>query len=207
MKYLMLIAALVLAGCSNGRPNYDLTEVNKPVQENTVKIFAGIPVALGMEGSAARLNDEWMVTAAHNWPIMLLTTVWDYHKHPTCDIVLFRSKDTNTVPLARGHFGEEVTFVGYPMGHPMAANKGTIVGNVEMTDYPDCTKVATNAVVVQGMSGGGVYNNDGALIGIVHGYTSDTMRWPDGKSLKNGGVYMQLSTVADWIYEITGVEL
>lgn len=208
MKKLLLIPLIaVLAACSNGRPTYDTSSLNNQQVENTVKIFAGVPILLGMEGSAARLNEEWMVTAAHNMPILVATGKWDVRVHPTCDIAVYRSKGSNTVPLGTAFIGDTVTAVGYPMGMPLAVNQGTIVGNVNMSDYPECVSVATTAVIAQGMSGGGVYNDKGELIGVVHGYATSTMHWNNGASLENGGVYVHLTTVKEWLLEVTGVQL
>lgn len=205
--FVLLTLVVLVSACSNGHVSHDTSILSNRTIANTEKVFAGIPILLGMDGSAARLNEEWMVTAAHNMPILVATGRWDVIEHPTCDIAVYRSKGSNTVPLAIGHFGEELVAVGYPMGMPMAANPGKVIGNVVMDDYPDCTMVATTMVIAQGMSGGGVYNTDGELVGVVHGFATSTMYWPDGTSLSNGGVYVQLSTVREWLFEVTGVKL
>ncbi|QAU04517.1 serine protease [Vibrio phage Va1] len=205
LSMLSLAAVSTLSGCANGPMSHDLSVVDNSQIENTVKIFSGVPFLLGMEGSAARLNEDWMVTSAHNWPILATTGKWNFHKHPTCDIMLYKSKGENTVPVGTAFVGDTVTAVGYPMAaQPMAANQGTIVGNIKMEEYPECDSVATTSTISVGMSGGGVYNPKGELIGVVSMFTNVEAHWEDGRYLSSGGVYVHLKTVKNWIKEVTG---
>jgi hypothetical protein len=203
----IIVASLLMVGCqSNGKIYHDTSLITNKEIENTEKIFAGVPVLLSMEGSTARLDENWVVTAAHNKPIFIAQGKLDVIYHPTCDIAIYRSKGDNTVKVGTAYNGDTVNHVGYPMGLPMSVSQGQIVGSVNMEEYPECTMVATTGTIAKGMSGGGVYNDAGELIGINQGFADSDMVWPDGTKLSNGGVYMHLSTVKDWLKEHTGVD-
>lgn len=191
MKYTALFLSLVVSGCA---------------VHNTEKLFVGVPVFAGLEGSTARLDENWVVTSAHNRAILILQFKDDVVYHPHCDIALVPSQGSNTTRVGTAYIGDTVSHVGYPMATPLTVNHGRIVGNINMTDYPECTMVATTGVVKSGMSGGGVYNKEGELIGINQGRINGTAAWSNGTKLTNGGVYMHLKTVRGWIHEVTGVD-
>lgn len=92
---------------------------------------------------------------------------------------------------------------GYPMGLPLAYNQGKYIGDVNMTDRPNCLQSLTDASIMKGMSGGPAWNDNGELVGVNVGWTS-LVTWPDGLTTKEPALFQSVYAVKDWIYEITG---
>ena len=192
-KSILLLSSFLLSGCAiNGIPNFDSSVVKKEVIANTEKIFIGIPTLLAMEGSSARYNEDWIVTAGHNYLINR-----DMIKHPFCDIALIKSKGSNTVNRGLLYKNEKAFLVGYPgaLPLPIAVNEGPYV--LDFTGLDGCLYTAIDATIIGGMSGGGAYNQKGELIGINVGY-SDFVR-NDGKTFKHISFIMAFPSVQKWI--------
>lgn len=204
MKNLITAALLTttLAGCSNGMPTFNPEESN--MTEQTEKIFVGIPIVLGFEGSVARLDEEWVVTVAHNKPILSMKRE-DVYYHPVCDIAVYRDKGI-TADVGVVYQGDDITHVGYPMwALPMAANEGHFLGGLQMLEAPECkASAASDGVVVQGMSGGGVYNNKEELVGVNVGYYNKVTVEYHGVEYKDPSVFISLYDVREWLEEVTG---
>jgi hypothetical protein len=191
----------------NGIPNVTLTS-NK-VTERVEKIFVGVPVLLSLEGSSARLDEEWFVTAAHN-KLILDTTQGEVYYHPTCDIALVKEEGlgSEVAPLV---VNESLRLVGYPIGLPISINSGTHIGFVNIADYVNCTAtdIAT-ATTISGMSGGGVYNNSDQLVGVVGGVITDDLYINGGlydkQTLTTSTYFTNLYEVREWLTEVTGNE-
>jgi len=199
-----LLTITLLGGCANGKISHDTTGVDKSVIDSVEKLFVGIPVLASMEGSTVRLDEDWVLTVKHNKPILALQLKEVYY-HPTCDIALYREKGDNSVKgVAKPYIDEEVYHVGYPIGLPISVNKGKIVGNVNMKEYPECRVIATTGVVASGMSGGAVINSKGELLGVNWGYATSTIYWNNGTKLDYGGVFVPIQYVNDWIISVTG---
>ncbi len=199
----LLITSLV--GCVNGVPLPSGFSTNT---QNTELVVVGVPLLLSMSGSAARLDDEWMVTAAHN-KFILESTGKEVFYHPTCDIALYRSKGTNTVPLGVFHIGDELSHVGYYLGVMQSENPGTFVSTIKSLENPDCdADVITTATAGQGMSGGGVYNSANELVGTTVAFYYETMTITGSEAqvskVVNPTSFVALYNVRDWLTEITG---
>lgn len=205
-KLISLLFVLILSGCANGIPTMNYSSTTPEALENTEKLFVGIPFLLGMEGSTARLNEDWVITVKHNSAIMDVQGLESY-EHPTCDVALIKSKGTNFVPVGKVYTNEDLVHVGYPLGLPLAVNEGTYVGDVNIEGWGDCMYSATTAVVMGGMSGGGVYNSNGELVGVNHGFVPGEVLWPDGRKIDSPAVFLSLLAVEDWIEDVTGLEL
>lgn len=201
----LFIAALAIFGL----PGCVMNGIPTPSTEDTAqtrsveKVFTGVPVLLSMEGSVARLDDEWMVTAAHNKPIFQLTGRTEVIYHPSCDIAVYRDNGVSETKVGTALIGEEVDHIGYPVGMPQATTTGVVIGDVNVPNY-DCVFTATDAAMMSGMSGGGVYNKAGELVGINQGIMFSELEWLDGRTADNTAIFVSLLTVRDWLIEVTG---
>lgn len=203
-----VLSGTLLMGCvMNGVPNITLTssEVTKRVE----KIFVGVPILLAVEGSSARLDEEWFVTAAHN-KLILDSTKGEVYYHPTCDIALVKEEGlgSEVAPLV---VNESLRLVGYPLGLPISINSGTHIGFVNIADYVNCTATdITTATTISGMSGGGVYNNSDQLVGVVGGVITDDLYINGGlydkQTLTTSTYFTNLYEVREWLTEVTGNE-
>jgi hypothetical protein len=205
-KLIALLFVLILSGCANGIPTMSYSSTTPEALENTEKLFVGVPVLLSMEGSSARLNEDWIVTVKHNSLIMGLQGVESY-EHPTCDIALIKSKGDNVVPTGKLYSNDKVVHVGYPVGMPLSVNEGVYLGDTSVRGWGECSYSATTGVVMSGMSGGGVYNAAGELVGVNHGFATGELVWPDGRTADSPAVFLSLFAVEDWIEEVTGLKL
>jgi len=201
MYRIIVLVALLLTGCANGLPDVN-GNIQDDIEENNEKIFVGIPFFMGLEGSVARLDDEWLVTAAHNKPILALTGKEVFY-HPTCDIALVKKHGHSERSVGLVYPGQSVTHVGYPLGLPLSSSEGKYVGDVNVHGWEKCQMSGTTGVIMQGMSGGGVYNKEGQLIGVNHGFVSGDVKWPD-KSIHSPAVFVSLFAVRDWLSSVTG---
>ena len=190
----------------NGLPSYDYSSAPKGIIDNTQKIFIGIPVLLAMEGSTARYNKDWLITAGHNKFIESLNSK-NFIRHPTCDIALIHnsvdSKHDNSVGLGKIYSNEPVWLVGYPGFSPIAVNKATYNSDFKggltgSKSESNCQYSAFNGVAISGMSGGGVYNKDGKLSGIITGIATLV----NSSGVKSKHMYAaaaMISTYQNWI--------
>ncbi|MCK8191733.1 serine protease, partial [Erwinia amylovora] len=87
-----------------------------------------------------------------------------------------------------GMIGDKINMYGYSFLSAMTvAYSGTNLINTGLTDSwnkASCVVVATNAGVVQGMSGGAVSNaSDDSIAGVIVGYASSIKDKKTGKNL------------------------
>jgi len=152
MKYIsvvLLCAALVLLTV-NPEPT--------PLSRNVV-----ITDAEG-SGSGVIVKTNWVLTNAHvvandikvnNQMCKVMA------KNEVLDLALVM---TNTAEFPMVKFGsvkagDEVFYVGNPGGHVNLISKGHVL-------YLDFSHVTTNTMPIGGMSGGGLYNKRGQLVGL-----------------------------------------
>ena len=206
------ISCVLLSGCAaNGfYEGYSSTTPEK-IEEYNEKIFLGIPVALAFEGSSVRLNEEWVATVAHNKIILLGR---EAYYHPRCDFALIRDKiekkeDYPKVGLVYRDEGyNEVYHLGYPVFAPLSSHKGKYIGDVSNT-VDNCYYSATNSTVIAGMSGGGVYNQNGDVVGVTTGVMYGNIKWDkteDKREQLDPSIFMSFLGVEDFIYEVTGIK-
>lgn len=111
---------------------------------------------------------------------------------------------TSTTKVGKVYENETLTTIGYPVGLPLASTQGNYVGEIDVDNW-DCTMSASTNVTMGGMSGGGVFNDKGELVGVVHGFISGDVVW-SSKSVKSPSVFLSLYAVKGWLTEMTGVE-
>lgn len=73
----------------------------------------------------------------------------------------------NKVKFSVAHRGESIFYVGNPSGHLNSVSQGHVV-------YMDSNETITDTLPVGGMSGGGLYNRKGELVGIDEGFEGNT---------------------------------
>lgn len=204
MKNLIIAASIAtVVGCANGLPNV-VSSVPESIERQTHKVFLGIPVVASLDGSYAVLNNEWAVTAAHNSPILDVIGKEVYY-HPRCDIALFKIDDGEQVSVGVVYANNEIHHAGYPVYLPMAFNSGKFLGDVVSTSRPNCVASMSDASIMTGMSGGGVYNSKHELVGINVGFSAKAVT-PEGDVIVMPTLWQSLFGVRDWIEEITGVD-
>ncbi|EGQ9284601.1 hypothetical protein F7U66_01840 [Vibrio parahaemolyticus] len=197
-----LTSIVILLGCAN-RLVSPITKTNEQQTQRTEKIFLGIPGVLSFEGSAVRLNEEWMLTAKHNFPILSLRK--EVHYHPRCDLALYRDptdEPFEDVKIGTVYSGEPIQATGYPMYYPLTTTHGTFDLNVKLTfnQYENCTFSAGGFGVMSGMSGGGIWHSEtGHLVGITHGFAIFPV-----KEYGLVGLFVALQDLDEWFIEVTG---
>lgn len=156
----ILLTFTILTGCAyNGRMSYNTSVVPQQVVDNVEK-----KVSIFLEeGSTARYNGDWIITSKH---MSHMFWVREKHLHPTCDIMLVRDSGDNVVDTGSVRHGEPLYHVGYPTMQPMAVNGGEWLTDVILGK---CQVSLSTAKNMSGMSGGGVYNGRGELIGNTMG--------------------------------------
>lgn len=202
LRNTVIAASIALSGCSNGIPEFKYKSLSSNATSTTHKVFIGIPLLASLEGSYVSLDSEWSLTAAHNKTLLSPLGIEAYY-HETCDVALIR-KGGKSSKLGYSYFGETLYHVGYPVGIPLSVSDGVLINNIEIDNYKGCVKGVTDGVIFSGMSGGGVYNSSGNVIGINHGFVLGGIDWGNGESSSNVAVFTYTENIRDWIIEITG---
>lgn len=166
----LLLIALVLAvlasltGCSVGSSEWD-----RRAMDHTKVAFVGVPTVLGIgfTGTTTPITEGYSFTNKH---VAYPTLRRIERTHPDCDLALIRQDNTGEkLPPRIGYapIGKAITLYGYS-GRTMlpVSGRGTVKG-VAMKD--GCMIGWTDAGSVQGMSGGAVMDDSGALVGIIYG--------------------------------------
>lgn len=213
-KFSILLPSVLslLTGCAaNGfYEGYSSTTPEK-IEKYNEKIFLGIPIALAFEGSSVRISDEWVATVAHNKVILLGREVY---YHPRCDFALIRDKaekkwDYPKIGFVYENDGyNEVYHVGYPLLAPLSSHKGNYLGDVS-NPTDNCYYSATDSTVIGGMSGGGVYNKNGEVVGVTTGIMFKNIKWDKTANKREHmapAIFISFLGVEDFIHEVTGVD-
>ncbi|ATZ12535.1 trypsin-like peptidase domain-containing protein [Erwinia amylovora] len=205
MRYPLCLLALLLGGCSVGDYHY-----SSEAHDRVDMTMTGIPTVLGLGtlGTTIPLTAEYSLTAAHVAKYSLYR-VKAYH--PDCDLaVVYHKNSPNPQPKFRnGMIGDKINMYGYSFLSAMpVASSGTNLINTGLTDSwnkASCVVVATNAGVVQGMSGGAVYNaSDDSIAGVIVGYASSIKDKKTGKNLyKDVSLYVPYTRFKDWLDNAT----
>ncbi|UST72283.1 S1C family serine protease [Pseudomonas siliginis] len=153
-------------------------------------VSSGAPVPYMFQGSAVQWNREYAVSAAH---IPLLSNVV-HHCSTGCDLVFIRHKAEDLLPTWRPTVaGEKLQTVGLSPFLVTVKGAGTSKGpRVSLNRAGDSTAYAlSDAPVVQGMSGGPVYGDDGAVVGMTIGiFLPDSPLLPPLKNSASLSVYV-----------------
>lgn len=207
MKRLGLAATvlMLLSGCAaNGFYEGVHDDTPEDIEKYTDKKFFGVPVLLGLEGSSVKLDNQWRATVAHNKWLLIGQEVY---YHPRCDFALIKVEDTGEEPdLGLILDNEKVFHTGYPVFGFYSSHEGKYLADVK-DNSDDCTYSTTDATLISGMSGGGVFNEKGAVAGVNVGIMFG-VDWKDNPvDVSNPAVFMSLLAVRDFIFEVTGKNL
>jgi len=202
MRVAMCLLATCLGGCSVGKYHYS-SEAEKRVDMTVT----GIPTILGAGtlGTTIPLTADYSLTAAHVAKFSLYK-VKAYH--PDCDlaVVYHKNKDLSHRPSFRnGRIGDRVNMYGYSFISAMpVASSGVNLINTGLENKWNtrrCVVVATNAGVVQGMSGGAVYNaSDDSIGGVIVGYTRSVDDLKTGRPrFHDVSLYVPYARFEEWL--------
>ncbi|NIF21937.1 trypsin-like peptidase domain-containing protein [Candidatus Pantoea multigeneris] len=203
MRKLLLVpalAALGLCGCSVGHTEYSRTALS-----HVDMSFTGVPTLLGLGtlGTTIPLTPEYSLTAAHVAKFAL-QRVKAYH--PYCDVaIIYHKNSPDTLTKFRSsEMGEPIKMYGYSFVSALPVeSEGVNLARTTIRNLwnkKPCMAVASNAGVVQGMSGGGVYNRDDTLAGVIVGYTSGIKNNRSGKVfLKDVSLYIPYGEFKTWL--------
>ncbi len=196
---MMFIA--VLNGCFliNG-PLEKAKETNAP---DLGYVPIGIPFLFGGHGTSVPLTKELSLTAKHVASI-------SYHSvvayHPKCDVAIVKKQTelNEFPPLGVVNSKDNVFTYGMGLLGDLLVGKGIYYQDVNFVDshiFKACPASITDAAIQSGMSGGGVYNAKGELVGIISGMSSDKFHLLDGTDLGNERTSVFVSTlhVKEWI--------
>lgn len=139
--------------------------------------FVGDP---GGQCSAVMIAPSRALTAAHCKEIPNGSLIIDGVAYPVAGVYVIREGvdlammvvpsapcPCATVKGAPEAEGSALYVVGYPRGLLRAVTQGTVQGSIPLPDYDGQTYGVTDARTAPGNSGGGVFNSDGQLIGII----------------------------------------
>lgn len=195
-----VLAALVLSGCSVGH-----TEYSRAAMQHVDMSVTGIPTILGLGtlGTSIPLTPEYSLTAAH----VAKTAVQRVKAyHPYCDLaIIYHKNDASTLAKFRsGEIGDPIKMYGYSFISAMPVeSKGVNLARTAIRNgwnKSPCMAMASNAGVVQGMSGGGVYNSDETLSGVIVGYSDSIKNGRNGKViLKDVSLYIPYGQFKSWL--------
>ncbi|PKF49220.1 serine protease [Enterovibrio nigricans] len=165
----------------------------------------GIPLLLGGHGTSVPITSELSLTAKHVAKADF-STVISYH--PDCDIALIKQDNTNiTFPaLAKVSEQDDLITVGKNLSGQVLKGEGIYYLDVQFVDsqlFATCLASITDAPIQSGMSGGGVFNKEGDLVGIISGMSGSSFRLLDGRELGNErtSVFVSMQNVEAWLTE------
>ncbi|ARJ42527.1 hypothetical protein B1H58_11145 [Pantoea alhagi] len=202
MRKSFALLVLSLTGCSVGHYEY-----SKEAQKRVDMTVTGIPTVLGLGtlGTTIPLTADYSLTAAHVAKFSLYKVkAW----HPECDLaIVYHKNDEKNLPprFRNGFMGDRINLYGYSFYTAMpVSSSGKNLANSSLKNSwnkPGCVVVAADAGVVQGMSGGAVYNaSDDTLAGVIVGYSAKINDKTNGKTLyKNTALYVPYSQFSDWL--------
>lgn len=199
---LALLSLILLSGCSVGKYEYS-QEALKRVDMN----FVGVPTILGIGalGTSIPVTSEYSLTAAH-------VAKFTVHKvkayHPYCDLAIIHHKNNiKDLPDFRAtKIGDSVRMYGYSFFTAMPVESSGVnlatTGITNSWNKQPCEAMASNAGVVQGMSGGGVYHGDDSIGGVIVGYTNAVKNTATQETkLKDVSLYIPYQVFEEWLQE------
>ncbi|MGV3346624.1 serine protease [Enterobacteriaceae bacterium LUAb1] len=205
MKIAIFILGSCLSGCSVGKYEY-----SKEAEKRVDMTFTGIPTIMGFGtlGTTIPLTEQFSLTAAH---VARYSTYKIKARHPDCDLAVVYHKNPGLIHsphFRNSHIGEQVNLYGYSFISALpVSSHGTNLINTRMNNHwntADCILVATNAGVVQGMSGGAVYNaSDDTLSGVIVGFSDEISDNTSGQKLyQNSALYVPYARFQAWLKRV-----
>lgn len=196
---LLITCLFELQGClaSNGR-----TYLSKEPPEIDYE-FTGIPLVYMGFGSSVPLTAHLSLTAAH---VAELAHVKVVSYHPSCDVAIIESDNHGKVIAKRGlvYQGQKVALYGKRFDSETIQSNGVYHFDLIFVNdkrFRKCQASITDAAVQSGMSGGGAYNEEGELVGIISGLASESTQRLDGEpiDLDRLSVFISINYIRPWL--------
>ncbi|MDD1796023.1 serine protease [Enterovibrio sp. ZSDZ42] len=205
---IFLFSFVLLQGCFLVNGPLEYADANYTDETNAPSVNylpIGIPFLLGGHGSSVPITAELSLTAKHIAQLDYSSVV---AYHPDCDIAIIKEDNTgkNVAPLGTIQTNEATTTVGMGLTGKVLIGQGKYYIDVNFVDsslFATCPASITDAPVQSGMSGGGVFNEEGQLVGIISGISGSGFKLLDGTDLGNERTSVFVSTlhVKPWLEE------
>ncbi|OIQ25359.1 serine protease [uncultured Vibrio sp.] len=158
---------VVLSGCVHSNGTTQLAENHPDIDYQ----FLGVPLLFQGHGTSVPITQELSLTAAHVASLSYSTVV-AYHPH--CDIALIQSDNRSDTIASLGtvYPGQKISAFGMDATGDVITSEGVYhldLNFVNDKDYANCPSSITDAAIQGGMSGGGAYNENNELVGILTG--------------------------------------
>lgn len=200
---IFLLASIAIAGC-NGIPRPSL--LSSP-GEGFFRVYSGFPTPYLFAGSAVQWNEDYAVTVAHI-PFISGTV---YECSTGCDLKFFKHPANGKIPKWRSAVpGERVTAMGAsPLMFSVKGQGRASKLSFKSTDETGGERYAIHdAPLVKGMSGGPVYGDDGAVLGINIGFFSKALNPGNAKiaSFDRVSLYVRYQTIErEWQQHLAAI--
>ncbi|GIB16265.1 TPA: serine protease [Vibrio cholerae] len=196
-----LISTTLAACASNGETkiaSYDYPSIDFEI--------TGIPPIYFGYGSSVPISEHLSLTAAHVAKLNY-TRVIAYH--PTCDIALVESDNRGKKMSKLGlvYPDQSLKTLGVDAVGRTIYGDGKYFTDLYFTNYEYFTKCPasiTDAPIQSGMSGGGAYNSDGELVGIIAAMIDPHTVKIDGRPFKIAdrlSAFVSINFIANWLYD------
>ncbi|WP_254868933.1 serine protease [Vibrio hepatarius] len=198
--FVAIATLFLLVGCVGSNGKVTVTNEHPALDYE----FTGIPLLFFGFGTSTPITPELSLTVAH-------VAKLNYDKvvayHPYCDIAIVKS---NNSALDYPNLG--LVFPNQPVRtFGMSPTGDVLTGSgryrrdlllVEVPYFKKCPASVTDAPVQDGMSGGGVYNDNGSLVGIIAARANPRdIRLLSGEphGLERISIFVPLNYVRDWL--------
>ncbi|MCG7490709.1 serine protease [Vibrio sp. Of14-4] len=200
LRLCTLLLLAMLAGCTGNNGQLKVVKQHPDLDYE----LTGIPLLFFGFGTSTPITPELSLTVAH-------VAKLNYDKviayHPHCDLAIVESRNMlNHQPrFGLVYPNQSVETFGMSPGGSVLKGEGVYRLDLTLIDshyFDKCPASIMDAPVQDGMSGGGVYNQDGALVGIIAARAI-----PSDIQLVNGqphgldriSIFVALNFARDWL--------
>ncbi|MBA5764573.1 serine protease [Vibrio sp. 404] len=195
----ILVLMASIQGCVTSNGVLDDADDNTPYVNY---LPVGIPLLVGGHGTSVPITEEVSITAKH-------VAELDYSEviayHPYCDLALIKQDNTGKpLPTLGIIFAyQPVTTVGKNMFGKTLVGKGRYYRDIYLIDhelFSHCPASLADAPVQSGMSGGGVYNSNAELVGIISAKAYE-VQLTDGSMVETDriSIFVPLLYAREWL--------